>query len=164
MKPVRRLTVIGAIIVTGVVADQITKWLALTHLTDAGTVQVVGTVAILRYAENSGAFLGLGSNWPPFLRVLMLGAVSTLMVGVALVYLVRSRGLSRMEVVSLAMLVSGGIGNLIDRLFRGGVVVDFMNVGIGRLRTGIFNIADMLVLFGAILFVIGSYRREQDRS
>jgi signal peptidase II len=49
---------------------------------------------------------------------------------------------------------AGGASNLIDRLARG-TVTDFMNVGIGPLRTGIFNLADVAITLGAVLVVLG---------
>jgi signal peptidase II len=57
----------------------------------------------------------------------------------------------------MALFVGGGASNLFDRLARGSVV-DFMNVGFGPVRTGIFNVADMAILLGAVLVVIDSYR------
>jgi signal peptidase II len=53
-------------------------------------------------------------------------------------------------VVALAGLAGGGFGNWMDRVLLGGVVVDFMNVGIGPVRTGIFNVADLAIMAGAL--------------
>jgi signal peptidase II len=54
--------------------------------------------------------------------------------------------------VAVALIVGGGVSNLIDRLRYGGYVVDFLNVGIGSLRTGIFNVADMAIMLGVVLW------------
>ena len=54
---------------------------------------------------------------------------------------------------ALALILSGGVGNLIDRVLRGGLVVDFMNVGIGTLRSGIFNVADLGIVGGLVLLL-----------
>ena len=59
--------------------------------------------------------------------------------------------------VALSCIFSGGASNLYDRALNNGAVVDFLNIGIGPLRTGIFNIADMAILFGAGLFLIASW-------
>ncbi|HXC20398.1 MAG TPA: signal peptidase II, partial [Steroidobacteraceae bacterium] len=56
--------------------------------------------------------------------------------------------------IALALIAGGGISNLIDRLLYGGRVTDFLNVGIGSLRTGIFNVADMAILAGALLLIL----------
>ena len=57
----------------------------------------------------------------------------------------------------VALLVAGGASNLMDR-FVHGAVIDFMNVGIGSVRTGIFNVADMAIMLGAAILVLESYR------
>ena len=54
----------------------------------------------------------------------------------------------------LALSVAGGVSNLIDRVAAGGLVMDFLNLGIGRLRTGIFNVADMALTFGVIWILL----------
>jgi len=56
--------------------------------------------------------------------------------------------------VALALLAGGGTSNLLDRLLYDGRVTDFLNVGIGSLRTGIFNLADMAIMAGALLLVL----------
>ncbi|PID99718.1 MAG: signal peptidase II, partial [Acidobacteria bacterium] len=58
------------------------------------------------------------------------------------------------QLVCLSCVIGGGIGNLYDRIFNDGIVIDFMNFGIGSLRTGILNVADLSVTFGAVIFVI----------
>jgi signal peptidase II len=78
------------------------------------------------------------------------------------VYLVASRSLDGLHRIALACIIGGGIGNLIDRVAYQGSVIDFMNLGLGRLRTGIFNAADLAVLVGAILLLLGPLKRERD--
>jgi signal peptidase II len=55
------------------------------------------------------------------------------------------------------LVAGGGISNLIDRLFYDGRVTDFLNIGIGSFRTGIFNLADMAILAGALLLILSRY-------
>jgi signal peptidase II len=65
---------------------------------------------------------------------------------------------------AIALVAGGGIGNLIDRLAYNGAVIDFLNVGIGGLRTAIFNVADVAVFLGAamlIIRVLGRMARQQ---
>jgi signal peptidase II len=64
--------------------------------------------------------------------------------------------LSTLQTISWALICGGGFGNLIDRFSRHGYVTDFLNVGIGTLRTGIFNIADFALLVGIALLVLSS--------
>lgn len=58
---------------------------------------------------------------------------------------------------------SGGASNLFDRATNDGAVVDFLNVGVGPVRTGIFNIADMAILLGALLFFVVSARESKQQ-
>ena len=58
------------------------------------------------------------------------------------------------EHVLLACLLGGGLSNLIDRAYHQGAVSDFLNIGIGKLRTGVFNVADVLIMAGAFGLLI----------
>jgi signal peptidase II len=75
-----------------------------------------------------------------------------------------TRRLGTVRIVALAFLAAGGASNLLDRLTDGGRVTDFFNVGIGPIRTGIFNVADLAIVTGALLFVFGGSRARADRS
>ncbi len=55
--------------------------------------------------------------------------------------------------IPLSMILAGGFANLWDRILNGGVVIDFMNMGIGSLRTGVFNVADVFITFGVLVFL-----------
>jgi signal peptidase II len=55
--------------------------------------------------------------------------------------------------LGLTLFVAGGASNWIDRLI-GGFVVDFLNVGVGPVRTGIFNVADVAIMAGAALMLL----------
>jgi signal peptidase II len=61
--------------------------------------------------------------------------------------------------VGLVLFVAGGVSNWVDRLVRGSVV-DFLNVGVGPLRTGVFNVADVAIMVGAGLVAVGAIRGE----
>ena len=61
--------------------------------------------------------------------------------------------------IPLLFILSGGIGNLIDRVTNNGLVTDFIVMGVGPLRTGVFNVADVAVMFGAMAIVCLSFRR-----
>jgi signal peptidase II len=64
---------------------------------------------------------------------------------------------SSLAFLGLALFVAGGASNLVDRL-TSGAVVDFLNVGVGRLRTGIFNVADVAIMLGAGIIALTRYR------
>lgn len=140
-------------------ADQITKYAAKKNLSGKGTVEVIGNIVILKYAENKGAFLSLGSNLPEGIKKSLLIIVPGIIILAGTVYLIiMVRTVSLLQLTALGCLIGGGISNLYDRIAYKGSVVDFLNIGIGRVRTGIFNVADLSILFGGILVVVTLFR------
>jgi signal peptidase II len=65
--------------------------------------------------------------------------------------------------VGLSLVWAGGASNWVDRMARGSVV-DFLNVGFGALRTGIFNVADVAIMLGAciLVFTYQQHNREPE--
>lgn len=154
----RRLRVIVALLITltSIACDQVTKSIAETRLRPDERLSYLQDTFRLSYAENTGAFLGLGAALPGALKIGVMVLVAVFLVGVA-VYIVRSHELGLFEASAMALFVSGGIGNLIDRVWLG-FVRDFMNLGIGSLRTGIFNVADVALMVGAAMLLIEMLR------
>ena len=64
-----------------------------------------------------------------------------------------------MRFAAILLIVSGGIGNLFDRVFREGRVIDFMLIEVGSLRTGVFNVADVSITSGVIILLMASLRQ-----
>ena len=62
------------------------------------------------------------------------------------------------------MIIGGGAGNLIDRIQYDGVVIDFLNVGVGPVRTGVFNVADVAVIAGVLLYVVTQWLGDRGSS
>jgi len=138
--------------------DRVTKHLASENLAASPTRSFLADTVRLTYAENPGGFLSLGADLAEPLRT----AVFTVGTGVALVVLLvlmwrsRSARLS-WQTVGIALFVAGGLSNWFDRLVDGRVV-DFLNLGVGWLRTGVFNVADMAVTLGAAFFLLEGVR------
>ena len=113
---------------------------------------------ILTYAENTGAFLSLGRNWPILLKYVLLLVIPILICVYVFIYcLIKEK--DKLRIVLLITIIAGGIGNLFDRIFNDFTVIDFMNFGIGKIRTGILNIADLSVTFGVIVLIIYEIRK-----
>lgn len=133
--------------------DQVTKEIARQQLDGRPPRSFLADTVRLVYAENPGAFLGLGGQLPPSVRWMLLVVVNALVAaGIAALLLWHSK-MPAVRAMACALLLGGAIGNLIDRVRYDGLVVDFMNVGVGPLRTGIFNVADMAIMCGAILLI-----------
>ncbi len=143
--------------------DEITKRLAVRYLGNGEFYSYWGDTFRLELSENNGAFLSLGSNLPPALRFWLLTVGLGLSLFCLLAYIFRSRALSSRSIAGLTLICTGGLSNWLDRLLFGGYVIDFMNVGIGSLRSGIFNVADLLIEAGAILVLVDMYRTRERR-
>ena len=132
--------------------DQGTKLIATEHLEGgAPRSYLFGTIRLV-YAENAGAFLGLGSGLSEGLRNLLAIATAAMVIGVFWMA-VRGARSSMLHSISFALVAAGGASNLIDRALNDGRVIDFMVVGLGGLRTGVFNVADMAITAGALLLI-----------
>jgi signal peptidase II len=143
------------IIVLGCVGcDQVTKSVAQNHLKGQAPRAFCGGALRLEYAENPGAFLSLGQDWPPVARLVLLTVMNGLLMATIAGVLVVRWNMSGKTFLACALLLSGGVGNLIDRVRLDGLVVDFLNLGIGPLRTGIFNVADVAISLGAVGLIL----------
>jgi signal peptidase II len=156
MRKVWRLALVGALLLGCVGCDQVTKDMARAQLALGESHTFLGDTFRIVHVENIGAFLGIGENLPEPARVaLFQGVISLLILGLLWVAIFRP-GMRPIQVAGFTLLASSGIGNLIDRLQLDGRVTDFLNFGIGNLRTGIFNIADVVGVFGLLLLLLAS--------
>ena len=106
--------------------------------------------------ENAGSFLSMGDSLPQSIRdILFLGIVPLMLIGFA-AYFLFHREIGIGKVVAAGLFVGGGLGNLIDRIFNDGRVYDFLNLGVGGVRTGIFNVADIFLMFAMAYLVFAS--------
>jgi len=154
---------IVAIVTAIVVSDLVTKVIAARTLAGAPT-SLLGDTIRLSFVMNPGVFLSLGHALSPAMRfgLFVVGVGAVLLV--LLVLTLRDSRFRAPEVIAVAAIIGGGIGNLVDRVAYGSVR-DFMNVGIGPLRTGIFNVADMAITFGGIaLIALPLLQRSRKRS
>lgn len=150
----RRLALFAWLAPLIVVLDHLTKLLAVEHLRMVPRYTYLADTVRLQYSENAGAFLGLGADLDPKVRFWLLTVAVGLLLAGILVLLFTREGVTRGEAVGLTLIGAGGFSNWIDRLLNGGVVIDFLNVGIGGVRTGIFNLADMAITGGVIFLAV----------
>lgn len=136
--------------------DRATKHFAMTTLAGAPDQSYLSGTLRLTYHENPGAFLGLGADWRPDVRTTFFQFGNGLFLLATAVLALRSR-FSRLGQAGLLLLLAGGVSNLVDRIAMGRVI-DFLNVGIGPLRTGIFNVADMAIIAGVVILIGEAFR------
>ena len=135
------------IIIAALVAlDQISKRLAVTYLAPAGSAPLVPGIIGLTFHRNDGAAFGSFSGMQ-----LPLIIITSVMLAVLFLYLVLYKNKTKVETAALILVVSGGIGNLIDRvLFKS--VVDFFNFEF--VNFAVFNVADTFICVGIALYVL----------
>jgi len=154
MRSVVRLLLVSTLLICCVGCDQIAKQVVRSQLTLWESHSYLSDTVRLIYVENAGAFLGFGDSLSKSARTFVFrGAVGLIVLGL-LWAAAFARGIGRWQIIGLALLGAGGLGNLIDRVLYDGRVTDFLNLGLGSLRTGIFNIADVLEVTGVVLFVL----------
>ena len=164
MKPTRpRIALVSAVIAISIALDQVTKLIAQTYLTPQ-TIHLLGDTVRLRLAENTGAFLSFGAGLSPTLRFWIFTVAAAAMVVGVTAFALTTDDIPRDGIVAMAFVAGGGISNLIDRATRGGSVVDFLNFGIGSLRTGILNVADIAIFFGALYVMWVGFHVERESS
>ena len=158
----RSVKVIAALLMVcaAVVLDQGTKHAARAQLAGKPPLILVDRVLVLSYVENEGAFLSLGAGLPRPIRTLAFIAFPLVVLGCMVVFLLRKGGIGWGTLAGFSLIVGGGAGNLMDRLFRDGRVGDFIMIGIGSIRTGIFNCADLSVLAGCIILLASPAREK----
>lgn len=149
-----RFLFVSLLLVVFVSLDQWTKSIARTSLASGDPVLLLGGMIRLQYAQNTGAFLSLGSGLPSQLRFILFVIFVAAALAATFVFGVAARKVTMVQLTSLALISAGGTGNLIDRIANQGTVADFMNLGIGSVRTGIFNVADLCIVAGIVIFVL----------
>lgn len=156
LRTISRICLVTATLVGCVGCDQISKGAVRSHLVLGETYSYLHDVLRLTHAENSGAFLSLGAKLPEDVRTILFTVLVGLFSLLALLAALFARRLGKWQVAALALIAAGGVGNWIDRLLKSGQVTDFLNVGIGPLRTGIFNVADMALMLGVVMLLLVS--------
>jgi signal peptidase II len=151
-----RTALFAAVLLACIGCDHASKLAATALLDPAESVSLASGALRLELAYNEGAFLGLGGELPPALRMLVLGALVPLALCFFVWRLLRAGAASPGQLVALGLVAGGGLANWLDRIASGGLVTDFVSVGLGPFRTGIFNFADVALIGGVLLLLIGS--------
>ena len=154
MKRGSRIGILVLVLIACVGCDQATKTIARASLPRHQSIVLANGMITLEYAENPGAFLGMGANLPERVRYPLSVVTTSVLIAVSTVFVLRTPQTSLLQLTSLSFLIAGGIGSLIDRVLNSGAVVDFVVLSAGPLHTGIFNVADVAIVFGALAFAL----------
>ena len=147
------------IILLSIACDQISKVWARNNLESYTEKNIVGEVFSLIKVENTGAFLGMGSELSETLRVLLLIILPVIVLVSITVYTYIDKSLDKISIIGFSFIIGGGISNIFDRIIFGSVT-DFLYLNFGGIfKTGIFNVADLWVTTGMILILISSFKK-----
>jgi signal peptidase II len=143
--------------------DQLTKDVAHQYLVLQPPHSWFHDTIRLEYAENAGAFLNFGGGFSEEVRVLLFQVFPALcLLALAMVLLIQPIPLA--TVIAWSLILGGGLGNLVDRIMNDGRVIDFMNLGIGRLCTGNFDVANVCISLGIALLIIEGFSSGRHRT
>ena len=158
----RHLWIFSLVLLACVGCDHAVKQAAEQWLEGSGRIVLLGGVVQLELVANAGAFLSMGAELPEALRHLVLIGFVPLMLLCAGWLLFRSPSVSRAHALAFGLIVGGGLANWLDRVRGDGTVTDFVSLGVGPLRTGIFNVADVAIVAGLLLFVVAGASSKLD--
>ena len=149
-----------------IVADQLVKWIVTRTLPYGRPVEVLGDFLRLVYVQNPNIGFSIGRSLGGGGRFVLARLLPLIVSGILLVYFMVGKDITRFQRWVLAAVLGGGLGNYVDRIFRHGEVVDFIDLkfyGIfGMQRWPTFNLADStLVVAGILLLASFLFTREK---
>ena len=150
---IKRNLLIVLIVFFSIGCDQFSKSIVRYNIDDNETVQVLKDYIVLITVENTGAAFGVGANLPSGLKVFYLQLIPIAILLFLFRLILIDKELSMLIVVGIAFAIGGAFGNILDRIFYGSVT-DFIQLNIGTYKSGIFNIADIIVVLGMLLVII----------
>jgi signal peptidase II len=152
-----------------ILLDQLTKYLIILRIPPytVGWSSGPGEFFRIIHVKNTAVAFSLGSSFPDGLRTVLFILLPVVIITSVTVYLIKSDEFTSLQRWSAALMLGGGLGNLIDRIFRPDGVVDFLDVKFyglfGLERWPTFNVADSSVVIGAVLLVLSLlFEREKD--
>jgi signal peptidase II len=152
-----RTAFIAILIVINIALDQVSKIWVRAKVEPFSEASIIGDVFTLHNVENTGAFLGMGSDLTQPWKTIFLLIIPITVLGLVVIHIIKDKAIDKMSLIGFCCIIGGGIANVFDR-FAYGSVTDFLHIDLGgKLRTGIFNIADVSVTTGMIMILVASF-------
>ena len=156
-----RSVLIILLIIVNVALDQISKFWIRANVETNELINLIGDKFIMTKVENKGAFLGMGSDLNPTIRLIVLLILPSAVLLFVLRYVFINKSIDKLSLIGFCCIIGGGLANLYDRIVYG-EVTDFLHIDLGGVfRTGIFNIADMSVMFGMGLLIYANFKHKE---
>jgi signal peptidase II len=160
MKALTRLALMLCVLGGCVGCDQVSKAVARAYLPGTGIHSYLGDTFRLQYAQNPGVFLSFGASLPATTRYMTFTVGLGALVVALLLWSLLSHRLDWRQRLCVGVIGASGAANIIDRIRFDGAVTDFLNLGLGSIRTGIFNVADVTLIVGVLgLLLVSQLRR-----
>ena len=153
----KRTLLILVLVILNIGLDQFSKFQVRERVVPGSRTEIIGKQLQLMNVENSGAFLSMGSDSNPTVKLIFLLIVPVIVLGIVLYYVITDKTLDKKSIIGFSCIAGGGIANVYDRLLYGSVT-DFLYMDFGGVfKTGVFNTADMSVTSGMILLLMSSF-------
>ena len=150
---------ISSLIILSIFFDQFSKFWIRNNIESYNEIELIGSFFTLIRVENSGAFLGMGSELSYIPKLILLIIFPIVVLVAVSIYTYKDKKLDNLSLVGFSLIIGGGVANIFDRIVYGSVT-DFFYINLGSfLKTGIFNIADLSVTTGIILILIASFKK-----
>ncbi len=150
---------ISSLIILSIFFDQLSKFWIRNNIESYNEIELIGSFFTLIRVENSGAFLGMGSELSYIPKLILLIIFPIVVLVAVSIYTYIDKKLDNLSLVGFSLIIGGGVANIFDRIVYGSVT-DFLYINLGGfLKTGIFNIADLSVTTGMILILIASFKK-----
>lgn len=157
-KPVLRYFLLALVAGTVIIIDQLTKLSIMQNMRLHESIPIIPNLFSLTYIRNPGAAFGLLAGSSNAFRTLFFGVTSLFALGLLGTILVRLPANDWMGQLSIASILGGAIGNLLDRL-QYGEVIDFLDVYIETYHWPAFNVADSAITIGVLVLCLDALRQ-----
>lgn len=161
MNMLKKIIIIFVSLICLVGCDLTTKHIAQNELKGQPVQSYLGGSVKLFYIENPGGMLSFGDNLPGEIKIFIFQVFVSIILITLLFYMIKKKNLDKLQMSAFILFLSGGLGNLIDRITNEGRVIDFIILEVLSYHTGIFNIADFYVTIGIIILVLHSLSTNQ---
>ncbi|MEK6546628.1 MAG: signal peptidase II [Nitrospinota bacterium] len=144
-----------------VVIDQLTKFYIDSNFVLYQSLEVISGYFNITYIRNSGVAFGILSGFKGIVSQIIFIFISLIAISAIIIIYRGTDDKMIFSRISLSLILSGAIGNMIDRIFRGGEVIDFLDFHWKSYHWPAFNIADSCITIGVTLLMITMIKNKQ---
>lgn len=141
--------------------DQISKNLVRNRVAYNERISLIHDYLTLTKVENTGAFLGFGSGYPPLVKKIIFSFLPAVVLILAFFMLLSKFNINYYNIIGLCFMIGGGVGNVVDRI-RYSSVTDFLHIDLGIVSTGVFNMADVSIMTGITLLAFQQFFKNNE--